>query len=68
MRRLLANDKPPKFEVLDPQTVRYTWEDPNPGFLPALAAAQPLFIFMPAHYLKQFHATLCRQEGARPRP
>lgn len=53
---LLANGKPPKFEVLDPETVRYTWEDPNPGFLPALAAAQPLFIFMPAHYLKQFNA------------
>jgi peptide/nickel transport system substrate-binding protein len=24
-------------------------------FLPALAGAQPLYIFMPAHYLKQFH-------------
>lgn len=52
---LLANNKPPKFEVIDPLTVRYTWEDANPGFIPALAAAQPLFIFMPAHYLKQFH-------------
>ena len=52
---LLANGKPPKFEVLDPETVRYTWEDPNPSFLPALAAAQPVFIFMPAHYLKRFH-------------
>lgn len=52
---LLANGKPPKFEVIDPLTVRYTWADPNPGFLPALAAAQPLYIFMPAHYLKQFN-------------
>ena len=52
---LLANKQPPRFEVLDPLTVRYTWEAPNPGFLPALAAAQPVFIFMPAHYLKQFH-------------
>lgn len=54
---LLAGGKPPKFEVLDPLTVRYTWDDPNPGFLPAIAAAQPIFIFMPAHYLKQFNAT-----------
>jgi peptide/nickel transport system substrate-binding protein len=53
---LLANNKPPRFEVIDPQTVRYSWDSPNPGFLPALAAAQPLFIFMPFHYLKQFHA------------
>ena len=52
---LLANGKPPTFEVLDPETVRYTWADPNPGFIPAIAATQPVFIFMPAHYLKQFH-------------
>ena len=53
---LLAGNKPPTFEVLDPLTVRFSWADPNPGFLPALAAAQPVFIFMPAHYLEQFHA------------
>lgn len=52
---LLANGKPPKFEVLDPRTVRYAWEDPNPGFVPALAGAQPLFIFMPFHYMKKYH-------------
>ncbi len=52
---LMARGKPPKFEVLDPETVRYTWEDPNPGFIPAIAGAQPVFIFMPAHYLEQFH-------------
>jgi peptide/nickel transport system substrate-binding protein len=53
---MLMHGKPPKFEVLDPLTVRYSWDDPNPVFLPALADAQPLYIFMPAHYLKQFHA------------
>ena len=37
-------------------TVRYSWSKPNPYFLPALAAAQPVEIFRPAHYLKQFHA------------
>ncbi len=52
---LLVRGKPPRFEVVDPTTVRYTWDDPNPAFLPALAGAQPLYIFMPAHYLKQFH-------------
>jgi peptide/nickel transport system substrate-binding protein len=52
---MLMYGKPPKFEILDPLTVRYTWDDPNPVFLPALAGAQPLYIFMPAHYLKQFH-------------
>lgn len=52
---MIAGGKSPKFEVLDPLTVRYTWDSPNPGFLPALAGPQPLFIFMPAHYLKQFH-------------
>jgi peptide/nickel transport system substrate-binding protein len=52
---MLAMGKPPKFEIIDPLTIRYTWEAPNPVFLPALAGAQPLYIYMPAHYLKQFH-------------
>ncbi|WP_346898387.1 ABC transporter substrate-binding protein [uncultured Roseibium sp.] len=52
---LLANGKPPKFEVLDETTVRYTWEDPNSLFLPELAKARPPFIYRPAHYLKKFH-------------
>jgi peptide/nickel transport system substrate-binding protein len=52
---MLSDGKPPKFEVLDPLTVRYSWDAPNPYFLPALAGASPLYIFRPAHYLKQFH-------------
>jgi peptide/nickel transport system substrate-binding protein len=52
---LMADGKPPKFEIIDDLTVRYTWEAPNPDFLPQLAAAQPLRLVMPAHYLKQFH-------------
>ena len=47
---------PPIFEVIDEHTVRYTWPRPNPDFLPALAGAAPLFIYRPAHYVKQFHA------------
>jgi len=45
----------PRFEVLDELTVRYSWDDPNPDFLPSLAAPQPLVILGPGHYLKQFH-------------
>jgi peptide/nickel transport system substrate-binding protein len=52
---LFAEGKPPKFEVIDPLTVRYTWETPNPLFLPALAAARPLDIYNASAYLKQFH-------------
>ena len=52
---LRVDGKPPVFEVIDETTVRYTWEKPNPFFLPALAGARPEYIFEPAHYLKQFH-------------
>ncbi len=52
---LLAAGKPPKVEILDETTIRYSWESPNPAFIPALADAQPTYIFMPARYLKQFH-------------
>ena len=53
---LLVDGEPPKVEVLDKQTVRYSWSKPNPDFLPRMAGASPLFIFRPAHYLKQFHS------------
>jgi peptide/nickel transport system substrate-binding protein len=52
---LLVNGEAPKVEYLDKQTVRYSWSKPNPDFLPRMAGASPLFIFRPAHYLKQFH-------------
>jgi len=52
---LLVKGDPPTVEILDEVTVRYTWARPNPNFLPALAGARPLFIYRPAHYLKQFH-------------
>jgi peptide/nickel transport system substrate-binding protein len=55
-KNLLANNRPPRFEVLDEVTVRYTWDAPNPEFLPALAGSRPLYIYRPAHYLKRFHA------------
>jgi peptide/nickel transport system substrate-binding protein len=55
-RALRVNNEFPLVEILDETTVRYSWSRPNPTFLPALAGAAPLFIYRPAHYLKQFHA------------
>jgi peptide/nickel transport system substrate-binding protein len=52
---LFVDGEAPKVEFLDPLTVRYSWSKPNPFFLPALAGATPTFIYMPAHYLRQFH-------------
>ena len=53
---MLVDGEPPVFEVIDELTVRYTWSAKNPFFLPRLAGASPLFIYRPAHYLRQFHA------------
>ncbi len=53
---MIAGGKPPKFEVLDEQHVRYTWDHPNPRFLPQLAGPVDPGIYRPAHYLKKFHA------------
>ena len=54
-RALTVDGVPAKFEVLDRWTVRYSWDKPNPFFLPVLASASPLFIYRPSHYLKKFH-------------
>jgi peptide/nickel transport system substrate-binding protein len=52
---LLIDGDRPRFEVLDETRVRYTWSKPNPTLLHALAGARPLYLYAPAHYLKQFH-------------
>ena len=54
-RELLVDGKPPRVEFVDDVTVRFTWESPNPFFLPALAGTRPLTIYSPGHYLQQFH-------------
>ncbi|MFQ5935290.1 MAG: ABC transporter substrate-binding protein [Acidiferrobacterales bacterium] len=54
-KTLLVDGEPPTFEVVDATTVRYSWKGPNPFFLPALAGSRALYIYSPAHYLKQFH-------------
>ena len=53
--QLLVQGEPPKVEILDELTVRYSWSKPNPLFLPALAATTAVAIYRPAHYLEQFH-------------
>lgn len=57
-----VDGEPPVFEVLDERTVRYAWALPNPDFLPRLAGASPLYLYRPAHYLKQFHAKFAEPE------
>lgn len=61
---LLVSGRGPKFDVLSETAVRYTWDEPNPQFLPALAGASPLYIFRPAHYLRNFHARYLGVERA----
>lgn len=53
---LLVDGERPKVEFLDPLTIRYSWSKPNPTFIARMAGTAPLFIFRPAHYLRNFHA------------
>ena len=52
---LLVRGKGPRFEVLSDTAVRFGWDEPNPQFLATLAGPSPLYIYRPAHYLRQFH-------------
>jgi peptide/nickel transport system substrate-binding protein len=53
---MLVDGQPPRFDILDERTVRYSWDKPNPRFLPQLAGPQDPAIYRPAHYLRNFHA------------
>ena len=61
--QMLALGKKPRVEIIDALTIRYSWEEPNPSFLPAIAGAQPLYVYMPAHYMRQFHAKYADKEA-----
>ncbi len=52
---LRVDGKPPRVEFLDDLTIRYSWDKPNAEFLPAVAAASPLYLYRPGHYLKKYH-------------
>ena len=60
---MIALGKPPKFEIIDETTIRYSWDNPNPMFIGALADAQPTYIFMASHYLKQFHEKYAKPDA-----
>lgn len=53
---MLVDGKPPRVEIIDERTIRYSWEKPNPRFLPQLAGAIDPAIYRASKYLKQFHA------------
>jgi peptide/nickel transport system substrate-binding protein len=53
---LLVEDQPPKVEIIDERTIKYSWDKPNPYFIESQARAAPLFLFRPAHYMRKFHA------------
>ncbi len=55
-RLLVVGAEKAQFRVIDETTVEYSWSKPNPNFLPAIAGTTPLYIYRPAHYLKQYHA------------
>src|SRR5690606_1701877 len=54
-REMMVDGVPAEGEILDDYTVRYSWPAPKPFFLPSLAQAVPLYLFRPAHYMKQYH-------------
>jgi peptide/nickel transport system substrate-binding protein len=53
--QMLVDGEPPKVEIVDKATIRFSWSQPNPFFLPALAGPDAVYIYLPAHYLKPFH-------------
>ena len=59
---LLVDGKPPKVEIIDPLTIKFTWDKPNPYFIESQARAAPLFLYRPARYLKKFHKRYTPEE------
>lgn len=69
---LMVDGQPPKVDIIDEVTIRYSWDKPNPHFIESQARAAPLFLFRPAHYLKTLHGKytpeeqiLARYKGSR---
>ncbi len=59
---LLVDGKLPAVTFPDAQTIVYEWEQANPNFLATLAQASPPFIYLPAHFLKQYHEDFASPE------
>lgn len=62
---LLVEGKAPEVSFPDALTVRYAWPAANPKFLHELAGPAPLFLYRPAHYLKQFHKNYAEPEALK---
>ena len=41
---LLVDGKPPKVEIIDERTIKYSWDAPNPNFVESQAQAAPLAV------------------------
>ncbi len=52
---LSQSGEPARFEKVDDHTVRYIYEEPKAGFLEQIAGIAGLVMFLPKHYLQQFH-------------
>lgn len=59
---MLVEGEAPEVKVIDEYTISYKWDKPNPVFLDSLASAIPQMLYMPAHYLKQFHKKYVNQD------
>src|SRR6185369_9463509 len=59
---LLVDGQPPRVEIIDERTIRYSWDKPNPHFIESQARAAPLFLFRPAHYLRKLHGKYTPEE------
>jgi peptide/nickel transport system substrate-binding protein len=53
---LLVDGEKPLVEFPDALTVRYSWKQRNPKFLPRIAGTSAFYLYRPAHYLKKYHA------------
>lgn len=64
---MLVDGEPPKIDIIDETTIRYTWSKPNPAFLPAIANAYPFYLYQPSTYLKPFHVDYADPEALEQR-
>jgi peptide/nickel transport system substrate-binding protein len=59
---LIIDGQPPRVDIIDELTIRYSWDKPNPHFIESQSRAAPLFLFRPAHYLKTLHGKYTPEE------
>ena len=62
---LLVDGKRPRVTFPDAHTVRYAWDEAQSAVPARARGPSPLFLFRPAHYLKQFHAKYIGEDKAK---